>query len=132
MQGNVTDILADTNELQLDWKNGGRLDLLIDAVKAKTDNLPSGIGKNTALSNFEFLMVLAADHVSPATGKVVTATRSIDGAAFAACANAVAEVSNGVYKIDLAAADLNGDVVTLKFAEAACDTRLITIITEPV
>ncbi len=34
---NVTSTLADTNELQTDWKNGGRLDLLIDAIKAKTD-----------------------------------------------------------------------------------------------
>jgi hypothetical protein len=32
-------ILADTNELQTDWHNGGRLDLLIDAIKAITDTL---------------------------------------------------------------------------------------------
>lgn len=30
-------ILADTNELQTDLVNGGRLDLLIDGIKAKTD-----------------------------------------------------------------------------------------------
>jgi hypothetical protein len=35
----VAAILADTNELQTDWANGGRLDLLIDAIKAKTDSL---------------------------------------------------------------------------------------------
>lgn len=103
----------------------------IDAIKAKTDNLPSGISKNTALANFEFLMVLTSDHVTPATGKTVTATRSIDGAAFGACANAVSEVGSGIYKINLAAADLNGDVITLKFSEATCDTRFITIVTEP-
>ena len=34
-------ILTDTNELQTDLTNGGRLDLLIDAIKAKTDNLPA-------------------------------------------------------------------------------------------
>ena len=33
----VAAILADTNELQTDWANGGRLDLLIDAIKAVTD-----------------------------------------------------------------------------------------------
>jgi hypothetical protein len=38
---NVADILADTNELQTDLADGGRLDLLIDAIKAKTDNLPA-------------------------------------------------------------------------------------------
>lgn len=37
----IAEILADTNELQTDWVNGGRLDLLIDAIKAKTDNLPA-------------------------------------------------------------------------------------------
>ena len=39
--GNITTILADTNELQTDLVNGGRIDLLIDAIKAKTDNLPA-------------------------------------------------------------------------------------------
>jgi len=34
-------IVADTNELQTDLTNGGRLDLLVDAIKAKTDNLPA-------------------------------------------------------------------------------------------
>lgn len=35
----VAAILADTGELQTDWANGGRLDLLIDAIKAKTDTI---------------------------------------------------------------------------------------------
>jgi hypothetical protein len=34
---NFTLILADTSELQTDWTNGGRLDLLIDGIKAVTD-----------------------------------------------------------------------------------------------
>jgi len=39
--GNLATVLADTNELQTDWVNDGRLDALIDAIKAKTDNLPA-------------------------------------------------------------------------------------------
>lgn len=35
----IAAILADTNELQTDLADGGRLDLLIDAIKAKTDPL---------------------------------------------------------------------------------------------
>lgn len=31
-QGNITSILAHTNELQTDWADGGRLDLLLDAA----------------------------------------------------------------------------------------------------
>ena len=65
------------------------------------------------------------------TSGAATATRSIDGAAFAACANAVAEVASGVYKIDLAAADLNGNAVTLRFTATGADDRLITVITQP-
>ena len=37
----IAAILADTNELQTDWTNGGRLDLLVDAIQAKTDALPA-------------------------------------------------------------------------------------------
>jgi len=32
-------IVADTNELQGDWTNGGRLDLLLDAIKVPTDKM---------------------------------------------------------------------------------------------
>ncbi len=34
--GKIDAILADTNELQTDWKNGGRLDLLIDGILEDT------------------------------------------------------------------------------------------------
>ncbi len=36
VDGKVDDILADTNELELDWKEGGRLDNLLDAASAPT------------------------------------------------------------------------------------------------
>lgn len=91
----------------------------------------SNVKKNQALAAFEFLMVLASDHITPATALTVTATRSIDGGAFAACTNAVTEVASGVYAINLAAADLNGNVVTLKFAAATADTSYVTITTQP-
>lgn len=37
----IAAILADTNELQTDLVNGGRLDLLVDGIKAKTDLIPA-------------------------------------------------------------------------------------------
>jgi hypothetical protein len=43
--GNLDAVLADTAELQLDLTNGGRLDLLIDGIKAKTDLLAFTSGK---------------------------------------------------------------------------------------
>ena len=39
IQDDIDSILADTNEVQADLVNGGRLDLLIDGIKAKTDSL---------------------------------------------------------------------------------------------
>lgn len=44
---NVTLILADSNELQGDWKNGGRLDLIVDAILADTVILTGGDGGTT-------------------------------------------------------------------------------------
>ena len=41
VHGKVDSILADTNELQTDLVNGGRLDLLVDGIKAKTDLIPA-------------------------------------------------------------------------------------------
>lgn len=38
---NVDSVLVDTGELQTDWTNGGRLDLLVDAIKAVTDAIPN-------------------------------------------------------------------------------------------
>lgn len=88
------------------------------------------IVKNQAFSAFEFEMVLSSDHVSPATGKTVTVQRSIDGGAYGNSTNAAAEVGSGTYKVDLSAADLNGNMITLKMTAAGCDTTKIGIVTQ--
>lgn len=104
--------------------------ILADTTQIKAD-LPTRITKNTALSAFPFLMVDGTDHVTPKTGLTITATRSIDGAAFAACANSATETGNGWYRIDLAASDMNGNTIALKFSATGADTRNITVITQP-
>ena len=43
-------ILTDTNELQTDWINGGRLDLILDAIKVITDALTAVAAAKLALS----------------------------------------------------------------------------------
>lgn len=47
----IAAILADTNELQTDWANGGRLDLILDALASQTsvDDLPTNAELATAL-----------------------------------------------------------------------------------
>lgn len=48
----IAAILADTNELQVDWVNGGRLDLLIDAIKAVTDKLDTALELDGAVYRY--------------------------------------------------------------------------------
>jgi hypothetical protein len=106
---------------------GGATEAKQDTIIAKTNNLPEGIKKNTALPDFEFEMVLASDGVTAATGLTITAQRSIDGGAYASMVNSATEVGNGTYTIDLAQADTNGDNwITYKFS---ADTALTTTIT---
>jgi len=88
------------------------------------------VKKNAALENFQFLMVDSTDHITPKTGLTVTAERLIDDGVFGACANAVVEVASGIYRINLAATDLNGKVITLKFTAAGADARSITLVTQ--
>jgi hypothetical protein len=99
------------------------------AIKAKTDNLPSGIAKNVALPKFDLYMVLSSDHVTGATGKTITGEISKDGGAFTTITNAITEVSSGMYVIasGLTQAEMNAEIITLKFTETDCDQRTITI-----
>jgi len=73
--------------------------------------------KNAAFNNIEFLWVAASDHVTPVTGATTTSvTRSIDGGAFGAGTGTLAEVGNGIYQYDASAADMNGTIITFRFA----------------
>ncbi len=93
--------------------------------------LQAGIRKNQAIANFPFLMTDSTNH-NPATGLTVTATRSIDGAAFGSGTIAnMTEVGNGLYQCDLGAGDLNGDTIALRFVASGADDLIITLITEP-
>lgn len=92
--------------------------------------ITSNVKKNTAQSAFMLVMTDATTH-APKTGLTVTATRSIDGAAFGACANAVSEVSGGWYTIALAASDVNGNDIALRFTSAGADDCDIKFKTQP-
>jgi hypothetical protein len=102
------------------------LDTQLTTITTKTNIIPDDpseatIKKNVAFNNFTFKIFDTSGN--PATGKTVTATRSIDGGAFAACTNSVVEISNGYYKINLSTADLNGDAIALKFTASGCKDR---------
>jgi len=66
-------IIADTNELQTDWADGGRLDLLIDAIKAQTDLLPSDPADQSAVE-----AAITAAHATT-DGLITTVDGVVDG-----------------------------------------------------
>ncbi len=103
--------------------------LLVDASGGMA--LTTVLKKNQALAKFPLVMTDSTTH-NPSTGKTVTVTRSIDGAAFAATtAGTATEIANGVYYIDLSAADLNGNTITLRATASGCDDLLVTLTMEP-
>lgn len=87
----------------------------------------SGFKKNTAATGFQFFMTDSSDHASGKTGLSITSERSLDGAAFAATTNSATEIGNGWYKITLAAADMNADLVALRFTASGADATNLLI-----
>lgn len=87
------------------------------------------IARNEPLDGFQFIM-FSETSGDPLPGLEVTATRSIDGGAFAACANSVVEIGSGWYKIDLAATDLDGTAIALNFFASTAERTAATIITQ--
>ena len=119
----------------------GGMTALPNAAAAANGGLPTvdasnsvkvqaGLKKNQALANFQFLMTDSTNH-NPATGKTVSVTRMIDNGAFAAgTLSAVTEVSSGMYRVDFAAGDTNGNVITLRATATGCDDLFVTLVTE--
>lgn len=100
-------------------------------IKAKTENLPEGIKKNTALAAFPFDMVLASDGITPAPGLTVTAQRSIDGGSYTTMTGTITEISDGSYAIALLAVDNNGDTIKYRFTAATALASIYSFKTSP-
>jgi hypothetical protein len=90
----------------------------------------SNIKQNQAFNGFPFVMTSATTH-APQPGLTVTAQRSLGGAGFGVCTNAPTELTNGIYVINLSAADLNANVVMLRFTATGADDINVQLITQP-
>lgn len=101
----------------------------VTAIKAKTDDQPSGIPRNVALNNFIVEMVLESDHITPGTGLTVTCQLSKDGAAYVNSTNTVTEISSGSYKINFTQAEMNYDIIAVKFTAPTADQKIVVIVT---
>jgi hypothetical protein len=119
--GNVVAPTFPTNFASLAITVGGAVTLNVGQITVK---------KNVALAGFTFPM-FSSTTGNLATGLTVTAQRSIDGAAVAPCANGVVEVSSGLYSLNLAASDLNGNSITVIFTATNAIDQAATFITQP-
>lgn len=113
--------------------NGGRNDFVGDLVGNVVGSVVS-VGtlrpvKNVGYSNFMFPMFDSSTK-SPKSGLSVASQRAIDGNPFSPCTNTVAEIGDGVYRINLSASDMNGDKVMLRFTANGADDQLIEILTQ--
>jgi len=111
LQGDVTSILADTGELQTDWADGGRLDLLLDRTVAASEAAEDLIG-------------LAADTSADATvfgkiavlsGDLATVDGNVDSikAAIEDGTSGLAALKGHIDDVDTALSALDGKVDTV-------------------
>lgn len=105
-------------------------DTTLPAIKAETDNLPSAPVKNVALSNLK--MYLRFSDGGLAIGLAPTAEISIDAAAFVASTNApvIVQAGRAAYRINLTAAEMNGDSIAVRMASGTADA-FVSFLTRP-
>jgi hypothetical protein len=92
----IAAILADTNELQADWADGGRLDLILDARASQTsvDDLPTTSELATALGTADDAVLTQVALVKAVTDKLDD-TLEDDAGTFRFTANALEESPTG-------------------------------------
>lgn len=98
----------------------GKLDTLVGR--------DSVVVKNVAKSNFSFAMQLADG--TPGTGLTVSGQIAKDGGSFSNLTNSVSEIAAGWYKVNLTQAEMNADVVALKFTATGAKQANIAILTQ--
>jgi hypothetical protein len=93
--------------------------------------LTQGPFKSGQSSQIDFYLVASIDHVTPATGKTVTAQRAIAGAGFSAATGTVAEIGFGAYRLTASAADMTGTDMLFLFTASGADPAIISVNTSP-
>lgn len=92
----IAAILEDTNELQTDWANGGRLDLILDAraSQSSVDDVPTNAELATALGTADDAVLAQVALVKAVTDKLDD-TLEDNGGTFRFSANALEESPSG-------------------------------------
>ena len=126
----AADVLADTNELQTDWADGGRLDLLLDAATvADTYWARVDYNKDAANSQDEYTVVWYKNgtvQTSGITNAQITVVKRLDGTALVATTNMTQVGSTGVYKYDEATAEQTAGEPSIVTVTATIDSNTRT------
>lgn len=143
--GVVTNIETDTNELQVDWTNGGRLDLIVDAILDDTGSAgvvvasgsktgysltaTTGLGNQTAnlTGNLSGSVGSVTGAVGSVTGAVGSVTGNVGGNVAGSVASVAGNVSGSVGSIatdGIAAASVSAAAVTKVQAGLALDATV--------
>jgi hypothetical protein len=88
-----------------------------------------GFVKNQAIQAFPVTMFNSTDHVTPQPGLTVSGFIKKNGGALVALTNAVTESGSGIYEVDITAAEMNADNITLRFTAAGADPATISLFT---
>jgi hypothetical protein len=107
----------------------GNLSGSVGSVTARV-NTTSNKLKDTLSNGFMFVMVSSTTGL-PLAGLTVSSQVSIDGGAFAPTTNSPTGLANGVYILNLSAADTNGNHVMLYFTATGANAAFIEIVTQP-
>ena len=87
--------------------------------------------RKQAFAGYSFQLRQSGSPQTPAIGLTVTGQRTLNGGAFAGLANSISEISNGWYKVDLAATDLDGEIVGFRFTAPGAIEVDFTHVLEP-
>lgn len=105
MQADVTAVLADTNELQGDWTDGGRLDLIVDSILADTGELQTDLADGGRLD-------LLIDSILADTATLGTPAGASHAADVAANLTAIGANLTAINALnDISVADVNAQVL---------------------
>jgi hypothetical protein len=115
-------IVADTNELQTDWANGGRLDLIVDSILEDTGTTLQGELDGIQADTEDIQARLPAALVSGRIDASVGAMAANVMTAAAAAADLTTELQAGLSTLDAA-----GVRAAVGLASANLDTQLSTI-----
>lgn len=127
-------VAADNAEAFFDGTGYAGTNNVIPTVSTVTNGVTLTAGqllikKGVQLTAFPFPMV-DTTNADPTAGLTVSGFISKDGGAFAALTNAVAEISNGMYKITLTATETNATTIALRFTATGAEDMLITLVTQ--